>query len=189
MKVECMENGVLTVVETAHWGNGLVHGGFTKTENKIVWKYGNDPSHRPVLHLFSGASLVGDVRVDINEETPATHHEEVLEFLKKQKNESFAVVIADPPYNLKNMKRYRAKTWVVGADVRRTSLLKREINRVLKPGGVVIFKHWFDFAPGKKYELVAQVITKYGGYRRITILTVYKKKYDWENKEDGLDGI
>ena len=52
----------------------------------------------PCLHLFSGRSKIGDVRVDFDR-PEATRNVDVLEFLKTEKRD-WKFVIADPPYDV-----------------------------------------------------------------------------------------
>jgi hypothetical protein len=52
-----------------------------------------------VLHLFSGISLIGDIRVDI-ERPEATHRADVLDFIGGC-DDFFDVILLDPPYDLK----------------------------------------------------------------------------------------
>lgn len=51
-----------------------------------------------ILHLFSGISLIGDIRVDINCDE-ATHKQGVLDFVNLDKGE-WDLCIGDPPYSI-----------------------------------------------------------------------------------------
>lgn len=53
-----------------------------------------------VLHLYSGRSLIGDVRVDYCRQE-ATHQMSVEEFIS-QDNTSWDFVLLDPPYEIKH---------------------------------------------------------------------------------------
>ena len=54
----------------------------------------------PVLHLFSGASGLGDVRVDLSSDA-ATDKVDVFEWLKSDvAQQKYSVVLLDPPYDL-----------------------------------------------------------------------------------------
>ena len=55
-----------------------------------------------ILHLFSGASLIGDERVDI-EHTNATKHCDVGDFIESD-NRDWDWVILDPPYSITRVK-------------------------------------------------------------------------------------
>jgi hypothetical protein len=54
----------------------------------------------PSLHLFSGTSRIGDVRIDL-ERPEATLNMDVFEFLKVN-DQRWLWVIADPPYDVKD---------------------------------------------------------------------------------------
>jgi hypothetical protein len=71
-------------------------GAFTDPVNKIIK---NTISGR-VLNLFSGVSLIGDVRVDLLR-PEATHNCDVFDFIKNN-TEVWNFVIADPPYAIKS---------------------------------------------------------------------------------------
>lgn len=57
----------------------------------------------PVLHLFSGSSKIGDLRVDLAHPN-ANEHADVIEFVKKDKG-YWRWVIVDPPYKIDNAKK------------------------------------------------------------------------------------
>lgn len=59
-----------------------------------------------VLHLYSGRSLIGEVRVDYSRQE-ATHNISVEEFIGKD-NSSWDFVILDPPYEIKHKDKLRA---------------------------------------------------------------------------------
>ena len=169
-------------IKTAHWNNPKQRkfGGFTKAENiliknKINWlKNGID---LPIIvNLFCGSSTIGDYRVDINHESEFNVLKDSLEFLKEMEDNLFDMIICDPPYNEKNTKKYNlGKIPNYTGNAANLVSLKKEMIRTIKIGGFLIFKHWFDLAPGKRFVLEDQIVTKYGGLRRITIMTVYRK--------------
>lgn len=68
-------------------------GGFSPLEIKIIMKY----SIKPILHLFSGASLIGEFRIDINSNSKATIIQDVFKFIKKC-NIKFNTILLDPIY-------------------------------------------------------------------------------------------
>jgi hypothetical protein len=78
-----------------------------KVENIILKLIGADT---PVLHLFSGSSEIGDVRVDTNPESKATHTANVFDFLKFPVAErEWKWVIGDPDYCDEQSKRLGRK--------------------------------------------------------------------------------
>ncbi len=73
-------------------------GAFTPTVNKIITDIiGNDDK---VLHLFSGTSLIGHKRIDI-ERPEATDRQDVLAFIKTD-SRHWNYIILDPPYAVRD---------------------------------------------------------------------------------------
>ena len=63
-----------------------------------------------VLHLFSGVSLLGEVRVDLAR-PEATNRQDVLQFVKQDKN-TWDAVILDPPYDIKRKRKLMSGEYV-----------------------------------------------------------------------------
>lgn len=169
-------------IVTAHWNNhkNKKLGGFTSFEDEEIRKeillYKKKIKIPFILNLFCGGSKIGVHRVDVNKQSMANYQLDCLEFLDKVGNEFYDIVIADPSYNGKFIKKYNTITVPnYTCNSKNLTDLRKEMDRVLKPGGLFIFKHWFAAEPGKNYILEKQIVTKYGGYRRITIMTFYKK--------------
>jgi hypothetical protein len=76
------------------FNNSSYPGAFTKPIEDIIRNH----IAGTVLHLFSGSSLIGDTRVDINHKN-ATLNYDVKDFIKTDK-EHWDWVILDPPYNI-----------------------------------------------------------------------------------------
>jgi len=76
------------------FNNSGYPGAFTKPVDNIIKSHISGK----VLHLFSGASLIGDCRVDI-EHANATQNCDVKEFIATD-NRQWDWVILDPPYNI-----------------------------------------------------------------------------------------
>lgn len=88
-------------------------GGFTPTVQRII----NQVIYGKVLHLFSGVSKIGDIRIDIEREE-ATHREDVLEFIENDVRR-WDFVILDPPYELNKKSKIEVygRTSSIAADV------------------------------------------------------------------------
>lgn len=80
------------------WGTpeGTYPGQFTTPVINIIKKRIAGCSR--VLHLFSGSSTIGDVRVDLTHPA-ATHNEDVFEFVQNC-DEVWDYTILDPPYEM-----------------------------------------------------------------------------------------
>lgn len=88
-------------------------GGFTPTVQRMI----NQVIYGKVLHLFSGVSKIGDIRIDIEREE-ATHRGDVLEFIENDVR-CWDFVILDPPYELNKKSKIEVygRTSSIAADV------------------------------------------------------------------------
>ncbi len=86
--------------------------------NKVLADAREQQADLRVLHLFSGISQIGEVRVDL-ERIEATHRQDVFEFISQDKVQ-WDFVLLDPPYTIqsghKKLEEY-AKTSAVASDV------------------------------------------------------------------------
>jgi SAM-dependent methyltransferase len=129
------------------------------------------------LHVFSGLSSYGSIRVDVK---PEVSPDVIADAHKLPiRDDSIDAILADPPYDDQR-----------SAAVYNTGKLNRkrfisEFIRVLKPGGVfAIYYPYPVFRPkGCKYLGVVAVIHRFGGRPRV--LTFYRKKINW--REDELE--
>lgn len=71
-------------------------GAFTKNVESVI----KSVIHGKVLHLYSGRSYIGDVRVDY-ERPEATHKMSVEEFIADN-DDKWDFVLLDPPYKIKH---------------------------------------------------------------------------------------
>ena len=90
------------------------HGAFTPTVEAEIERVISPPT----LHLFSGRSLLGEERVDL-ERPEATIRGDVLDFVQGDER-AWEWVILDPPYEQKRKKKLAdyAKPMSLAADVR-----------------------------------------------------------------------
>jgi hypothetical protein len=129
----------------------------------------------PCLHLFSGSSTIGDVRVDLLHEN-ATLHKDVFEFVT-QDNRDWKFVVLDPDYNLEskhnNSKlKSHAKTESVTGNV----LYQRLIERFLKAHAENVL--WFDMASPKPFGFYRHKTWLYltNSYFHVRVLTWLKRE-------------
>jgi hypothetical protein len=141
------------------------------------------------IHLFSGSSLIGTFRIDINPKSNATHFisvQEILKILIKNKLR-FDLIILDPPYNQRYDIAYGTHDLNKIDKSDGSSFLNWLVNECLKiinPNGVIISKNWRSINPDN-CKFVNGMITKYGGFRRITLLEVWEYLPNY-NKEKAL---
>lgn len=125
---------------------------------------------KKVLTLFSGSSDIGDT-VDIRPETKASHigSYDNLPF----ENETYDMVIADPPYN-----ELYAKEWK--KDLPKPKKILLESARVTKPNGLILILHCIivpAYAEAKVKRIAIHPILC-GPNNAIRCLSVFKKEND-----------
>ncbi len=155
-------------------------GGFHAKEEEIIRYY----MKSPCLHLFSGSSKLGDVRVDLNPKSNATHIQDVLEFLE-QNTQSFETVILDPPYNKTAIEKYAKDSGLPEEKFffpdnfrhrDQTMRLYKGLKK-LYPGRI-IWKGWV-VPPWKniQYRPKIWVVGVWGGAHYTTNLIIFERKY------------
>jgi len=118
----------------------------------------------PCLHLFSGMSEIGDIRVDWNEDLKEpTHHMDVFDFLKtREAKREWEWVVLDPPYYRGRKKPYRRLPYPTGPSVPKRRKLceffRHYANNVL----------WLDYISPKIY-----------GFKRNRVWIIYT--CSWEH--------
>ena len=126
-----------------------------------------------VLHLFSGSSLIGDERIDLNHEN-ATRNVNIREFINVDKRD-WDWVILDPPYAItaagKKLKEY-AQHKAFSSDIK----FRREMTIYLSNHTSNVL--WLDFcAPtirGFYREKLWLVLP--GGYHTVRVLSWLKRE-------------
>jgi len=148
---------------------GEYDGQFTPAVDKLIkyWTWYKYPGK--ILHLFSGNSRIGNIRVDIDNPN-ATHNVDVEEYLKQSK-ENFEWVLLDPPYLVEShdLRGYKISK-AFSADVPARRLFQEWAQKHTKR---II---WLDLcAPlpqGFRREKLYFLLP--GGYRNIRVLSILK---------------
>ena len=148
-------------------------GAFPSRVEKII----RSLAESPCLHLFSGRSKIGDVRIDL-ERPEATLNCDVLEFIRSN-DKTWLTVVADPPYDtpkgvVRNGldKAYaRARNLNTQEQVEINAWLRRHAENVLWfdvtspcPEGFYRHKTWL-FLPGSMRHIRALTWLKRKGER------------------------
>jgi len=107
-------------------------GGFSQLEINIIYKY----SKLPILHLFSGSSSIGNIRVDCNPKSKATHVMDVFDYIKDNTPE-VNTILMDPIY-FENIKYEGDGLYKFPYDTRKTKILWNYIIKLYPP--IVIIK-------------------------------------------------
>lgn len=148
--------------------------------NDIIKKYTAGKSL--IIDPFSNNNRIATITNDIDPGCDADYHLDAIDFLKTFDDESVDVVLYDPPYSPRqvaecyknlgktvNMQTTQASYW---------SNQKKEIGRIVKPGGVVITCGWNSGGIGMKYgfEIEEILLVPHGGWHNDTIVTVETKR-------------
>jgi len=169
-----VKNNIAFVTDVDHVRNDWT-GGFSPLETKIIQRY----SVPPVLHLFSGASKIGDTRVDINPDAPATIHGDVFDNLHLCTRE-FNTILMDPIYCSEHrVEAWRARygdkkeLYVFPYDTRRTRVLQEAISTSLAPRFIVKCLSFYTW-PG--YSLLQGFVIYPGAYKPARTLAIYQRE-------------
>lgn len=119
---------------------------------------------------------------DLNQEMPTTHHMEALDFLSSIETESIDGVLFDPPYSPRQITEcYQAAGRKVHMEDTQSSFYgdrKRQVARIVKPGGVVICCGWNSggIGEGNGFDMEEILLVGHGGAHNDTIVTVERKR-------------
>ncbi|MFW5886413.1 MAG: adenine-specific DNA methylase [Bacteroidota bacterium] len=114
---------------------------------------------------------------DLNNELETDYHMEALDFLKKFDNVSVDGVLFDPPYSPRQISEcYKQVGREVHMKDTQSSFYgdrKKEIARIVKPGGKVLCFGWNSGGIGKsnKFKLIDLLLVPHGGAHNDTICT------------------
>ena len=118
---------------------------------------------------------------DLNPEMGAQFQMDSLSFLQVFEDNQIDGVLFDPPYSPRQVtecyKGIGLKATTKDTQARFWGDLKKEIGRIVKPGGKVISLGWNSGGMGKSngFKQVEIVLCAHGGWHNDTILTVEEK--------------
>jgi len=149
-------------VITGHWALPRPHGKYKEVFpptffERLKTLVGLDGKR--VLHLFCGSSQLGDVRIDINAKVKPDH---VLDLSKDKipyPDNSFDIVIADPPYH--DLNPY---------------CFVREAARILKPRGYLIILHFLSYITPRGMQRTHFITISCGPNTRVRALNIFRKE-------------
>lgn len=139
---------------------------------------------------FANNSKIATITNDLNDEYDTDYHLDALEFLKKFSDDEVDGVLYDPPYSNRQVSEvYKGVGLPVNKETTQSSFWwnqKREIARIVRPGGKVISFGWNSGGIGKKYgfEVIRVLMVPHGGHHNDTIVTVEVKSKDISKKEE-----
>jgi tRNA1(Val) A37 N6-methylase TrmN6 len=110
---------------------------------------------------------------------PYPYKEDVLDLLKRHKDESNEIVLFDPPYSPRQLKECYDSRGEVLHDTKSSvwSNWKDETARVIKPGGICLSFGWSSQGLGKNrgFKIIEILLVAHGGNHNDTICVVEKK--------------
>ena len=118
---------------------------------------------------------------DLDPEIRADYHMDALDFIKMFGTEQIHGVLFDPPYSPRQVSEcYRSLDMTVNMQTTQSSFwgnIKKEVARVLTPGGVCITCGWNSGGIGKSngFEIEEVLMVPHGGWHNDTIVTVERK--------------
>ena len=130
---------------------------------------------------FANCNNVADVTNDLNPACDTDYHMDALDFLKMFGSKSVDGVLYDPPYSPRQVSEcYKNFGIEVTQETTRASFWgnhKKEISRIIKPGGKVITFGWNSGGIGAKYgfKIKRILLVAHGGWHNDTICTVEVK--------------
>ena len=130
---------------------------------------------------FANQNKLATITNDLNPDFDTDYHMDALNFLKTFQNESVDGVLYDPPYSPRQVTEcYQGVGMNVTSETTRASFWgnqKKEISRIVKPGGKVITFGWNSGGIGRKYgfEITRILLVPHGGWHNDTICTVEVK--------------
>ena len=130
---------------------------------------------------FANQNKLATITNDLNPAYDTNYHMDALDFLKTFQNESIDGVLYDPPYSPRQVTEcYQGVGINVTSETTRASFWsnqKKEISRIVKPGGKVITFGWNSGGIGRKYgfEITRILLVPHGGWHNDTICTVEVK--------------
>jgi hypothetical protein len=130
---------------------------------------------------FAGENSPAEYTNDLNPNRPTQHHMQALDFLKMFETESLTGVLFDPPYSPRQIKECYDEIGLSLSQVETQatfwSACKDEIQRVVKPGGLVVSFGWNSQGMGmsRGYSLREVLLVAHGGMHNDTIVTLEQK--------------
>lgn len=135
-----------------------------------------------IVDPFARNSRIGTIRNDLNPNTAAENHDDAVTFLRSQPSGFADAVLFDPPYSPRQIAEVyqsigRQTTTADTQNARLYADVRRELDRVLVPGGVAISCGWNSGGFGKRhgYERIETLIVCHGGAHNDTIVVVERK--------------
>ena len=151
-----------------------------KPINELVMKLALVSSYS--IDPFSNGFHYAHTTNDLDKNKDAQYHMDALVFLRTEKDNSVDLVLFDPPYSPRQVSEcYKKLGKTVNMQTTQSSYwtkLKKEIARIVKPGGKVLTCGWNSGGIGKSlgFEIEEILLVAHGGWHNDTICTVEIKR-------------
>lgn len=135
-----------------------------------------------IIDPFANTSRIANITNDLDPAFDTHCHMDALDFLKMFDNESIEMCLYDPPYSVRQVSEcYRALGRTVNMKTTQSSYWanqKKEMSRIVKPGGVVISCGWNSGGIGTTngFTMLEILLVPHGGPHNDTIVTVERKR-------------
>lgn len=138
-------------------------------EKRLIELVGYKPKldKKKIFHPFGGKAEYG-IRNDLNLET-LPHYSMDAHNLTEIENESYGLVILDPPYN----KKYSEELYEMPAP--NYSLYSKEAVRVCKEGGYICVYHWVMTPRPENCRLIYIIVILTRVWHRPRICCIFRK--------------
>lgn len=130
---------------------------------------------------FANSNRLATVTNDLDPQYETDYHLDALDFLKSFEDDSIDTVLFDPPYSAAQLaESYKKLGRSVNFQTTSSNywrLLKKELARIIVPGGAVVSCGWNSGGVGEKYgyKIVEILLVAHGGLHPDTIVTIEKK--------------
>lgn len=145
---------------------------------KLIERYKTEGT---IIDPFANGSRIATITNDIDERYDTDYHMDALDFLKQFESESVDMVLYDPPYSPRQVSEcYKKLGMSVNTQTTQASYWsnqKKEIARIVKPGGYVVTCSWNSGGIGKTLGFNTEeiLLVSHGGWHNDTIVVVEKK--------------
>lgn len=158
-----------------HWAMPNKNTFDIKPINRFVKKYLKE--NVVSIDPFANKNRLASITNDLDSSMECDYSLDAIDFLKIFKNESVDLVLFDPPFSPRQVSEcYKKLGKTVNMETTQASFwgnLKKEIGRIIKPGGIVLCFGWNSGGIGKKlgFEMVEIQLISHGGNHNDTICT------------------
>ncbi len=131
---------------------------------------------------FANNNQLATITNDLDPVYCTNYSMDAINFIKLFDDKSIDTVLFDPPYSPRQVSEcYKSLDKTVNMQTTQSSFwgsLKKEIARVVRPGGKTITCGWNSGGIGKTYgfEIIEILLVPHGGWHNDTIVTVEQKQ-------------